>query len=345
MRSLRRRATWAALSLLIGLSLALLMSVGSAEGISGLLELEPVNWLDIALRNGGVALLLVAGGLLAALPTVGILADNGFLVGSSLGVFLASDGGFARFLLLTVPHGVVELPALILFGAVGLGIASHVLQLLGIRSEPPRAASLAREAFVAFLMILVAAVLEAKLTSPLASAAWGGAANPWLDRSLRWSAILMVEGGALFAVSLLFDWIDRAPTPARRARARFGSLSAPVLGVVVAAICLSLNSAQFEIWRSTQSVWRLLIFALGCGLPPLLYVVARGYRAQMDEPSGGLSIHAPWLVRAALMIGGAYALLGAGYWIAPGLSPIARAFSTVIILLTLLSLMGPMLAR
>ena len=100
---------------MIGLSLALLMSVGSAEGISGLLELEPVNWLDIALRNGGVALLLVAGGLLAALPTVGILAGNGFLVGSSLGVFLASDGGFARFLLLTVPHGVVELPALILF--------------------------------------------------------------------------------------------------------------------------------------------------------------------------------------------------------------------------------------
>ena len=167
MHSLRHRATWASLSLVIGLSTALLMSVGASEGISGPPELEPLNWLDIAGRNGGVGLLLVAGGLLVGVPTLIILAGNGFLLGGTLGVFLASEGGFTKFLLLTLPHGLVELPALILLGAVGLGIASHVLELLGIRSNPPPpVAGLTREAVVALLMILAAAILEAQLTPP-----------------------------------------------------------------------------------------------------------------------------------------------------------------------------------
>ena len=236
MRSLPNRTAWAALSLVLGLTLALLMSGGASEEISRPPALDPVSWLDLARWNGGIGLILAGGGLLGGLPTVGLLVSNGFAVGSAFGAFLGSSGGFSRFLLLTLPHGLVEVPALLLFGAVGLGIANHVLHVLGIRSDPPPAARLAGETLVALLMILAAAVLEATLTPALALAAWSGAANLWLDASLRWSAIFMVEGSALLALSFLFDHIDRAPEQVRRARGKLGSLSAPVWAVVMAAV-------------------------------------------------------------------------------------------------------------
>jgi Zn-dependent protease with chaperone function len=321
------------------------MSEGPFVEISGPPEFDLVGWPDIARRNVGVGLLLAVGGLLGGLPTMGLLASNGFTIGSASQAFLGSSGSFPRLLLMTLPHGLVEVPALLIFGAVGLGIASHVLHLLGIRSDPPRAARLVREAVVALFLLLAAAVLEVKLTPLLTLAAWSGAANLWLDTSLRWLAILVIEGGALLALSLLFDHIDRAPEQVRQAWGKFASLTGPVWAVVMVAIGFSLNQAQVESWNSTQNVLALLLFGFGCGLPPLLYTVARGYRAQLDLPPGGLSIHAPWLVRAALMIGGGYAVLGAGYWIAPGLSLTTRAFLTVTIMLTLASLTGPMLVR
>ena len=61
MRPLRRRAACAALALMTGLSLALLMSFGRSAAISGQLELEPVSWLNIAAGNTGVGLLLATG--------------------------------------------------------------------------------------------------------------------------------------------------------------------------------------------------------------------------------------------------------------------------------------------
>ena len=155
----------------------------------------------------------------------------------------------------------------------------------------------------------------------------------------------MVEGGALLALSLLFDRIDRAPARVRAARGKLGSLTGPVWAVLVAAICISLNQAQLEIWRSAQSVWRPVIFVLACGLPPVLYTVARGYRAQLDEPDGGLSIHAPWLILGALMVVGIYAVGGALNWAAPWLNPVALVLSSGIILLTAFMLTGPFLMR
>lgn len=73
--------------------------------------------VELFLHNGRVSLFLIGGAVLFGLPTVYILLLNGFLLGAGL-VEYAETYGPLETLAMVGPHGVIEIPALLLAGAV-----------------------------------------------------------------------------------------------------------------------------------------------------------------------------------------------------------------------------------
>lgn len=124
-------------------------------------------------HNAGIALGAAGGVLLLGLPTLFLLAYNGFLFGSTM-VDAAGSLGPLRTVALVAPHGVLELPAVWLAGAVGLRWTHLLWRLANGASrtgDVPRTVvdSLAAVA-LALLVLAVAAVVEASVTLPLARA-------------------------------------------------------------------------------------------------------------------------------------------------------------------------------
>lgn len=124
--------------------------------------------VDYLLHNGLVAAGLVGGfGVL----TLGVLAFNGITLGVAVHVGLAKGLAPATVVALIAPHGVVEIPALLLAGAVGLFLAHRVTTwAIGDREEIVSAREELRfyaAVGLVYLGIAVAAVVEAHLTPRL----------------------------------------------------------------------------------------------------------------------------------------------------------------------------------
>lgn len=84
-------------------------------------NLEGPAWTapEFFAHNSTVLLLLVAGGAVLGLPTVFLLGYNAVMVGSITGT-MAADVGPVLTVVLLLPHGIFELPALWIGAAVGL---------------------------------------------------------------------------------------------------------------------------------------------------------------------------------------------------------------------------------
>lgn len=124
--------------------------------------------VDYLLHNGLVAAGLVGGfGVL----TLGILAFNGVTLGVAVHVGLAKGLAQGTVVALIAPHGVVEIPALWLAGAVGLFLAHRVTTwALGDRDEIVSAVEERRfyaALVLVYLGIALSAVIEAHLTPRL----------------------------------------------------------------------------------------------------------------------------------------------------------------------------------
>lgn len=137
---------------------------------------DPVADVDaVALfaRNTRVGLFLVGGAVLFGLPTVVVLAWNGFVFGAAMADATGTLGPL-RAVLLVAPHGVVELPALWLAAAVGLRWI-HLLWRLASGTEfatgvPQAVVDSLAAGLLAVGLLAVAAVVEAFVTLPLARA-------------------------------------------------------------------------------------------------------------------------------------------------------------------------------
>lgn len=127
--------------------------------------------LDLFVHNGAVAARLVVGGLLAGVPTLYLLLFNGFALGSVL-VDAAAALGPLVALALVVPHGIVELPALWLAGAVParwLHVVWSVATGRDRRTPVPRVLLRTGAALATVTLLLgVAALVEATVTLALA---------------------------------------------------------------------------------------------------------------------------------------------------------------------------------
>ncbi|MBU4556390.1 MAG: stage II sporulation protein M [Actinobacteria bacterium] len=148
-----------------------------ATGISS--AIAPLLAAGITANNIQVALMAFAGGMTLGALTVYSMIQNGLLLGTLAGVF-AKGGATLFFWSLILPHGSLELPAIILAGASGLSLAKALIS----PGDLPRAASLraaspdaVRLALGTIPLFLIAGAIEGFFTpsqvDPLLKLAFG----------------------------------------------------------------------------------------------------------------------------------------------------------------------------
>lgn len=136
-----------------------------------------INTLSIFIKNLQAVLIMYIGGIIVIVPVI-VLSFNGFLLGAFFGCVM--HGGFNtattvltpwHFIAFTMPHGIFELPALIIAAAAGLRISTLVIGLIknSIRKKPVSDQywkfkdSIALLA-IAIVLLLIAAIIEANFT-------------------------------------------------------------------------------------------------------------------------------------------------------------------------------------
>lgn len=121
------------------------------------------EFVQIAFNNWLVATASVFAGLAAGVPTVTNLVSNGFILGAAAGI-----DDLRMFLALVVPHGVIELPALFLAGAVGLALGRDTWRYARGRIDAEALADSIERAFYVLLglfpVFVLAAFVEAFVT-------------------------------------------------------------------------------------------------------------------------------------------------------------------------------------
>ncbi len=153
-------------------SLAVDLPVGGDVG--GVFGTIPVGtFANLATNNWLVAVDLAYSGLAAGVPAVVSLAFNGLIVGAVGGVFDP-----VAFLALVAPHGVIEIPALVIGGAAGLSLGGVGIGAVSGRYGDSDVAAAIRRTYRILLglvpLFVVAAFVEAFLTPAVAGVVLGG---------------------------------------------------------------------------------------------------------------------------------------------------------------------------
>jgi uncharacterized membrane protein SpoIIM required for sporulation len=112
---------------------------------------------QVTVNNIQVALLAFASGVLAGIPTVITLVVNGMNIGVAAGLF-ADAGQLDRFFGLILPHGLLELTAVIIAGGAGLRVGWAVIAP-GDRSRSEALGTEARRAVLIALGLMVAFIV------------------------------------------------------------------------------------------------------------------------------------------------------------------------------------------
>jgi len=128
--------------------------------------IAPLLSAGITANNIQVALMAFAGGMTFGVLTVYSMIQNGLLLGALAGVF-SKAGANLLFWSLILPHGSLELPAIILAGASGLMLARALIspgdlpRMAALRATSPDAVRLVLGAIPLFV---VAGIIEGFLT-------------------------------------------------------------------------------------------------------------------------------------------------------------------------------------
>lgn len=120
----------------------------------------------VFINNIYVSFLAFASGIFLCVGTLWVLVQNGFLIGQAAGLFAAS-GELPKFFGLILPHGMLELSAIIIAGASGLVLGWTVIAP-GDRTRADALAEEGRRAVVIViglvLVFLAAALIEGFVT-------------------------------------------------------------------------------------------------------------------------------------------------------------------------------------
>lgn len=312
--ALRDRWLLSAMSFVAGVCLALLAGLREIDATTLPDTLGPsgqlmASWQDAAGRNSLVALLLIAGGVLGGLPTVAMLALNGYVAGSALSAFASSEGGMTRFVVATGPHGILEACGMFLAGAVGLGIAARIFGRFDANLKPPSYRSLLIQGLVAGLLIALAAWIEVHATPKAIALLWHAEGAAHAEVLSRWCAIIAIQGMSMWILFRVYNAIDKSPT---RSMARTTAVLTPLWSTLVGGMCIVVYEYYVAAWRTANATWTATAFVMLCCLPSASYGAARYYRTQSADVDRGLWVHAPWLLLATtyLLVGyGAAAIL------------------------------------
>jgi len=137
----------------------------------------PLTTVGLAINNLTAMLVMLLGAVSLGLMTVLALVINGLLIGAIVGIAVQRIAPVV-ILALIVPHGVLEIPALLIASAVGLRFARLTVRYIrGLEEELVTRRDL-REAgwlvAVSAVLIIVAAYIEANLTIEIAEWVAGG---------------------------------------------------------------------------------------------------------------------------------------------------------------------------
>ncbi len=104
---------------------------------------------QVTTNNIQVGFLAFAGGVLLCVPTALLLVYNGGAVGVPAGLFVAA-GESAKFFGLILPHGLLELTAIVIAGGAGLRVGWSLID----PGDRPRASALTEEGRRAVVVVL-----------------------------------------------------------------------------------------------------------------------------------------------------------------------------------------------
>ncbi|WP_224270592.1 stage II sporulation protein M [Haloprofundus salinisoli] len=150
------------------------IQIGAPGDVAGVFGVFPVDtFVNIAANNWLVAAGSAYGGLALGVPAAASLAFNGLLVGSLAGIF-----ELVPFLALVVPHGIVELPGLVVAGALGLHLGRVGWRAYRGRDDAASVAEALQRAFRVLVglavVFVLASFIEAFLTPQIAAFVLGG---------------------------------------------------------------------------------------------------------------------------------------------------------------------------
>ena len=138
-----------------------------------------ISTASIFTHNIRTAFMVYAGGVIG-IVTAGLLSLNGFIIGAFLGYFM--NGGAINhnsisplvFMSYIIPHGIFEIPALIIAGAAGFRLTTIIADLINsLRGKPyvnndyQKFKDSMALLVIAVILFAIAAVIEANFTGPI----------------------------------------------------------------------------------------------------------------------------------------------------------------------------------
>lgn len=167
----KKRLMISAIILLIGIGIGVLF--GNMVNVNPSDYYKPVspNWYELAVNNIGAALLIAISGILFTIPTIILLFLNGLILGFTIVLSLPIHS-VTTIIAALLPHGILEIPALILAGAIGLKpfflYAYHIKFQAKIKWKKELLESAAMLSIV-IILLLAASLIEAYITPTLMS--------------------------------------------------------------------------------------------------------------------------------------------------------------------------------
>ena len=138
------------------------------EGVGDVFGAIPVGaFVMIAANNWLVSATAIYGGVALGVPTAVDMLLNGFIIGAVAGVVEP-----IVFLALVAPHGIIEVPAILIAGGLGLHVGWTVFGVFRGTHSSSELAGVLRLAYRVLLglaiILIIAAFVEAFLTPPIA---------------------------------------------------------------------------------------------------------------------------------------------------------------------------------
>jgi len=132
-----------------------------------------LEFTDILMNNLNVITKCLIGCMLFGAPTLYILLQNGFSIGYLTKMYLL-ENDITTILAFTAPHGILEIPAMIIAGAAGFKIPYEIVRYLVGRKEQILIKEDIKEyltlALISIILIVIAAWIEANVTLKIAKA-------------------------------------------------------------------------------------------------------------------------------------------------------------------------------
>ncbi len=131
------------------------------------------SFLDIAINNLKVIIIIIIGAILFGVPTIVAIVNNSMSLGILIGEYsLIYDP--LKISILILPHGIFEIPAIIIAGAAGFKIPYEIVRYLAGKKEQILTKEDIKEyltmALISIILIVIAAWIEANVTLKIAKA-------------------------------------------------------------------------------------------------------------------------------------------------------------------------------